>query len=466
MNVLLADINGLKKMKILLISANRYVLYGPVAPLGLAAIATHVNSIAEVKILDLAYSSDWEKSTHNVLSEYEPDIVGVSIRNIDNSDYMNYENYVDYYIDLINYIKRNSQSKIILGGVGFSFDPEQFMNLSAADYGVIGYGEETFYRLVSSIIENKSILEVPNIIVKKDGVLYKNNNLRYNSSFNNASLVDRSKLEKSFLRNGDMGNIEATRGCKFKCAYCVIPNIDFKFAVKDYNLLISELNSMREMGYTRIFFVDNILNFSKKYFNELCNNINYNKLNDLKYQCQIDPKEIDEETVKLAKEAGFHYFQVGALSCCDEILELNGKNFRFRDLSRLVDLCIKYDIKLDLFFSIGAFGDNEASVLKTIKYMRTWEGKGVSCGYAFGLRIFENTRLYKLLYRESKKANLRNPEFYISDYVKENTTEIIKMIPKKYSSGNIFLYEILTRKLKSIEERNEYLGKLKSMVRK
>ncbi|MEA2059397.1 MAG: hypothetical protein U9P10_02520 [Thermodesulfobacteriota bacterium] len=72
-------------MKILLIYANRCFLTHPVYPFGLNIIADHLrNRGHEVHIeLPFIYDKTIDRGIDIVLNKFNPDLIGISIRNID-----------------------------------------------------------------------------------------------------------------------------------------------------------------------------------------------------------------------------------------------------------------------------------------------------------------------------------------------------------------------------------------------
>ena len=81
-------------MRILLIATNQHSkfmnrLSAQPAPIGLAYIAGHLDSKKhDVKILDLMFSDDYLGETERTVREFHPDLVGISLRNLDNVSYI------------------------------------------------------------------------------------------------------------------------------------------------------------------------------------------------------------------------------------------------------------------------------------------------------------------------------------------------------------------------------------------
>ena len=87
-------------MKILLISANTITTPYPVYPLGLDYVANAITKDHQVKIADINSMGD-NDALGNVIIDFSPDIIGISLRNIDNTDSINPEGFTAQYQNLI-----------------------------------------------------------------------------------------------------------------------------------------------------------------------------------------------------------------------------------------------------------------------------------------------------------------------------------------------------------------------------
>ncbi len=77
-------------MKVLLISANTESFNMPVLPLGLAYVAAAADSQGHtVKMLNLMMKTDTPKAVHEAIVEFNPEIIGISVRNIDDQNMEN-----------------------------------------------------------------------------------------------------------------------------------------------------------------------------------------------------------------------------------------------------------------------------------------------------------------------------------------------------------------------------------------
>ena len=98
--------------------------------------------------------------------QFNPDYIGFSIRNIDNTVADNLIYYVDSQVsDIILPVKKITSSKIILGGSGFSIFPREIMELTKADYGIIGEAEKNFYQLLDALDNEETVISTDKVIV-------------------------------------------------------------------------------------------------------------------------------------------------------------------------------------------------------------------------------------------------------------------------------------------------------------
>ena len=71
-------------MKVLLISVNTEQINMPVLPLGLAYVSAAADTQGHtVKMLNLMMQTDAHKALHEAIVDFNPEIIGISVRNID-----------------------------------------------------------------------------------------------------------------------------------------------------------------------------------------------------------------------------------------------------------------------------------------------------------------------------------------------------------------------------------------------
>src|SRR6202795_5382480 len=112
--------------RVLLVSTNRERQPYPVVPNGLACVASALDAAGHrVRFLDLCFASDPVASARRTASEFKPDIIGVSVRNIDNSDAIALRHYTPEARDVLLALRTAAPAaKVIAGGAAFGVAPE------------------------------------------------------------------------------------------------------------------------------------------------------------------------------------------------------------------------------------------------------------------------------------------------------------------------------------------------------
>ena len=97
-------------MKVLLVSPNVESLPDPVFPIGLAYIAAALKkNRIRYKVLDLCFVSDYETAIETAVSTFTPDIIALSLRNVDNVSYPEYVSYLAFYRQVVQTIRKYSR---------------------------------------------------------------------------------------------------------------------------------------------------------------------------------------------------------------------------------------------------------------------------------------------------------------------------------------------------------------------
>ena len=289
-------------MKILLISANNERLPYPVAPIGIAYIAKALQDKGHaVRLTDLCFVEDGCSSIAKTLQDFNPDVIGISIRNIDNLTYHKSVFYMPEIRRIVDFLKTRTSAPLVVGGSGFSIFPEEVLRYLGLETGIVGEGETAFVQLLDVIENGGRPYHIQNLCYIKDG-RFNSNGVMYNQ-FN--SQPDRSLLNNgAYLELGGMANIQSKRGCPFKCSYCTYPGIEgAMLRLRRPADVAEELKEMRlHYGIDYVFFVDDVFNFPEEHAVEVCEEIIKHDVK-INWTCFSTPKRHDAET-RCADENG------------------------------------------------------------------------------------------------------------------------------------------------------------------
>jgi radical SAM superfamily enzyme YgiQ (UPF0313 family) len=130
------------------------------------------------------------------------------------------------------------------------------------------------------------------------------------------------------------------------------------------------------MGIREIVFRDATFGADRRHTTELLERMINGKFS-FSWLCASRANILDEETVKLMKQAGCHTVQIGVESGSDRILKRYNKAVNTGIIKTAFDICRRHRIKTLAHFIIGLPGETEEDVGKTIGF-----AKGLRCSYA------------------------------------------------------------------------------------
>src|SRR2546428_11510615 len=113
-------------MRVLLIATNRYDrcmsrMNAQPLPIGLAYLAGALAASPHVvKTLDLMFSEDPLGDVQQAVQEFQPALVGISIRNLSNQSYLDPQWSLPFSKDVINRVRALTSASIVCDGPAFS----------------------------------------------------------------------------------------------------------------------------------------------------------------------------------------------------------------------------------------------------------------------------------------------------------------------------------------------------------
>jgi radical SAM superfamily enzyme YgiQ (UPF0313 family) len=234
--------------KVLMISSNTFSYPYPVYPLGMAVVSGGLSGRGHsVCQFDYSVHENPDDKLKQVIKEFSPEFIGLSIRNIDEVDslagdlkVLNIERHI------IKVIKGETGVPVISGGSAFSIMPEEILSHIKSDYGIVGSGEQQFADLIEILEKGDSS---PQII---KGCLIEGQNGQSGSPLWGKELVD------FYMGKSGMLNLQTKRGCPYNCSYCVYPALEGKrFKYRDHDEIIDDLErAKRVYNVDSFFFTD------------------------------------------------------------------------------------------------------------------------------------------------------------------------------------------------------------------
>jgi radical SAM superfamily enzyme YgiQ (UPF0313 family) len=391
---------------VLLINTNTEKSPYPVPPLGLCLLAYSLKGKYDVQIWDGVFKK--AEGLADFVKNWNPGYIGFSIRNIDDILIDRVIFYVDEIIrDFIQPVKKVSNAPIILGGSGFSIFPKELMEMTGADYGIVGEGEEALSTLLAHL-DNK--IQHPRITTSS--------NHQFLQSIN--SDIDRN-IDFSPYTGKGVYSVQTKRGCSHGCVYCTYPLIEGKtFRIRKPAEIAEEIVQVHQrLGTVTVEFVDSTFNDPAGHAEEVCREIIKSGVRMRFRTMGINPRHTSSELFELMKEAGFVQIDATPDTAAPAVLKKMGKGFLLNDIVRTAELIRAAGMPTMWFFLFGGPGETPETVQETFRFIDHYVNPDDMVFMSPGLRIYPGTPLYRTALREGivKKGDslLWPPVYYFSE---------------------------------------------------
>ena len=383
--------------KLLLVNTNTEKLPYPVPPLGLCMLASCLEGKYEVQIHDCV-SDEGNELTDRVV-RFNPEFIGFSIRNIDSTNPDNPVYYVDKLADrFIRPVQKISSAKIILGGSGFSIFPEELMELTGADYGIIGEAEIALPQLLDNLDRGEDLSKINNLFRKgKHGNIPRTSITTFTSCNGRFSEIDRW-IDFTPYRNRGAYSVQTKRGCAHACIYCTYPVIEgTAFRTREPSDIAREIEeASNRIGDVMFEFVDSTFNDPKGHAEAICREIIRRKLKVRLRTMGINPGNSSEALFELMMQAGFVQIDATPDTASPAMLIRLRKGFVREEIEKMAVFIKKYDLPTMWFFLFGGPGENEGTVNETLDFIHRFVNSEDLVYMAAGLRIYPDTPLEKI----------------------------------------------------------------------
>ena len=221
--------------EILLVAINAKYIH---TAFGLRYLLANLNELRSRATLIEHSINEFPLTIVESILKHKPKIVGIGV----------YIWNANVSLEVIRILKAvDSSIKIVLGGPELSYEWEKREHLQLCDYLVRGEGEITFYQICAQILA-----EVP----PKEKVW-----------MGKPPDVTTMSLPYSLYTDEDIAQrviyVEASRGCPFRCQFC-LSSLDQKVRNVPIDIFLKEMKSLLDRGVRQFKFVDRTFNLAPK----------------------------------------------------------------------------------------------------------------------------------------------------------------------------------------------------------
>lgn len=411
-------------MKVLIIALNRNRQPMAVMPYGACVAAqAAAGSGHETRFVDLMFEQRPEMTLERICREFQPDVTGFSLRNIDNNDIRTPVSYFAEAASFIALVRRVCGAKTVLGGAAVAVMPEALLRCTGVDWGVLGDAAAVFPRLLAALKAGGAPLGIPGVCAINDGK-YLAAPLDLSVPFSAELFPELGRwLDlRAYARNMSAVPLKTKLGCPFGCVYCTYPVGEGKaYRLAPPADVLRAVRKLVSGGVRDIEFVDNVFNSPYAHAMELCNLLAESKTGARFHTMELNPEFTDGPLLAAMERAGFAGIGITAESADDGVLSALGKNY---DLSRLETAAAAVagrKMPCMWIFMLGGPGETMGTVERTLKFARTRVRPTDTVFFNTGVRIYPGTPIEAAARSEGvllkPPAEMLEPVFYLSPAV-------------------------------------------------
>jgi hypothetical protein len=420
-------------MRILLIATNRHHqlmsrMDARPLPIGLAYVAGYLDPTRHtVKILDLMFAEeDYLSEVEDAVREFQPELIGISIRNLSNHSYLNPQWQLPITKAVIERLRAVSQAPIVCGGPAFSILPKECFAYVEPDLGIAGDAGEAFAELADRLeIGEPSCYDLPGLVYRSGNqVVY--NGMRCTSEFTKPPRLEDLDMAKYRQAGFGIGVLTKLGGFYYPTSESSVPAEEGAWRViRPTDEVVAEVKDMEQrFGLRKVFFIDNCFNIPVAHSKALCHALMDANLK-LHWNTCFAPYGCDAELVGLMKQAGCALVLMNSIigdshegASIDENLE---------PLREACRLCEEGGLHYTISQRFGEPGETRETVEQKLDFLRSL--RPAMANLRVGVSVLPGTKEAAQAIEEGligDESELIRPTFYVAGEVRDWIVDYLK----------------------------------------
>lgn len=224
-------------------------------------------------------------------------------------------------------IKKYINIPIVFGGIHPTSVPEFVLENKNVDFVVMGEGEYALLDLVNNLEDEQPDYAMPNICLRKNGKIIKNNLRPLNKDLDSLPFPDKGLFYNVLPKVNKHYTIITSRGCPYNCTYCgnsllkkIYKNQGVFFRRRSTNNVIQELELAKDKYHIKdVIFDDEVFTHDVNWLKEF--SASYEHKINLPCFLWVHPNTITEETVFYLKRMNCYAVEMGVQSINPKIRE-------------------------------------------------------------------------------------------------------------------------------------------------
>jgi anaerobic magnesium-protoporphyrin IX monomethyl ester cyclase len=414
------------RARVLLVSSNRERQPMPVVPNGVACVAAALDAAGhDVRVLDLCFARRPLDAARAAARDFRPDVIGLSVRNIDNSDLVALKHYTPEAAGILAALRDAAPgASVIAGGAAFGVAPASLFGELGVDYAVAGDGERATVAIMDSLAAGRAPGAIPGVVQRQGGRIVLAPAGGDSSTDSSVDSLPDTHMHRwldlrAYERHGGTVPIQTKRGCVFKCIYCTYLNVEgWGYRLRDPERVVDEMAELvRDADVRNFEFVDSTFNAPPRHAAAVCEAIVRRGLRVKLDTTNFTPASVPPYLLEPMRQAGFRWLGITAESASDPVLERLGKGFDASCVHRVAMDVERAGMGVLWIFLVGGPGETRETLDETLRFAAWRMSRGDAVYLTVGLRIYPGTSLQRTAIEEGVIAAadpLLLPRFYFS----------------------------------------------------
>jgi len=411
-------------MNILLISTNRNALPMPVMPIGACMVAEACERAGHrVTLLDLMFEREPLAAARSMARSSRPDVVGLSVRNIDNNDMRDTVFFLDDLRSIVHAVREQSSASVVLGGAALAVMPEAILRFSEVSCAVLGDGEKVFPLLLERISEGEPFGDVPGIAYL-DHEGFTSTPCPGGGGEAECGAPDYGRWVNVAAYSSQLATapLQTKLGCAFQCVYCTYRKIEGNgHRLAEPASVADAVTRLAASGLSDIELVDSVFNAPYDHARAVCGALAGAKHGARLQSLELNPRAFDDALVLDMERAGFVGMGLTVESASDVVLAGLRKGFTAREVHHAADVVRRHDLPCAWIFLLGGPGETRETVRETLSFAESRTRPQDVVFFNIGIRVYPGTELESIARREgvltASPENMLSPVFYVSPEV-------------------------------------------------
>jgi anaerobic magnesium-protoporphyrin IX monomethyl ester cyclase len=266
--------------------------------------------------------------------------------------------------------------KIILGGPDVTYNIDDYLK-TGADFLVIGEGEETTFELYNAIINNDDFHEINGIAFLENGnVIQTPARTKFREldelPLPNRDAIPNEKYLETWKKNHGESSmtISTQRGCPYTCKWCSTAVYGQSYRRRPAHLVAQEMKMLKDQYHPdAIWFVDDVFTISHKWLTAFHEEV-VKQNAQIRFECITRAERLNDEILRLLKEAGCFRIWIGAESGSQKIIDLMDRRVDVNHVKKVIQDTNALGIETGTFIMLGYPGETEDDITETIQYLK------------------------------------------------------------------------------------------------